>query len=105
MWNVDAQKIAVSVKLNAGQRTHQECLDRGYINNRKARVAAASPAVRMDQPHTLSADLQGQELTAKADGRVAWQGTLVPVVLKFKGPVGIRSDNAHVLFDFVASGK
>jgi hypothetical protein len=30
MWNFDTQKIAVSVKLNPGQRTHEECLDHGY---------------------------------------------------------------------------
>src|SRR6266702_2006158 len=27
MWYFDTQKIAVSVKTNAGQRTHEECLD------------------------------------------------------------------------------
>lgn len=101
MWNFDTQKIAVSVKLNPGQRTHEDCLDRGYINNIKPRVTAPAPAVRADQPHTLYAELEGKELTVKADGKVVWQGTLVPVVLQFKGPVGIRSDNAHVVFDFL----
>lgn len=79
MWNFDTQKIAASVKLNPGQQTHEECLDRGYINNLKPRLAAAPRAVRVDQPHTLSADLKRQELTAKADGRVVRQGALVPV--------------------------
>src|ERR1700730_1199141 len=74
MWNFDAQRIAVSVKLNPGQRTHEDCLDRGYINNIKPRVSAPPPSVRADQPHSLSADLQGQELTVKADGRIVWQG-------------------------------
>ncbi len=102
MWNFDTQKIAVSLKLNPGQRTHEDCLDRGYINNLKPRMTAPPPAVRPDQPHTVYAELEGKELTVKADGRVVWQGTLVPVVLQFKGPVGIRSDNAHVVFDFLA---
>jgi hypothetical protein len=104
MWNFDTQKIAVSVKLNPGQRTHEECLDRGYINNIKPRVFAPPPVVRVDQPHSLSADLKGQHLTVKADGRIAWQGMLVPVVLEFQGPVGLRSDNAHVVFDFLVVG-
>jgi hypothetical protein len=101
MWNFDTQKIAVSVKLNPGQRTHEDCLDRGYINNIKPRVSAPPPGVGTNQPHTLLAELEGEELTVKADGSVVWQGMLVPVVLQFKGPVGIRSDNAHVLFDFL----
>jgi|ERR1700694_308052 hypothetical protein len=104
MWNFDTRKIAVSVKLNPGQRTHEECLDRGYINNIKPQILMPPPAVEVDQPHTLSAELEGQELTVKADGRVAWGGTLVPVVLEFKGPVGIRSDNAQVVFDFLVGG-
>lgn len=103
MWNFDTQKIAVSVKLNPGQRTHQECLDHGY-NNIKPRVSAAPPALKVDQPHTFSADLQGLDLTVTVDGARVWQGTLLPVVMNFKGPVGLRSDNAHVVFDFLASG-
>src|ERR1700680_3566988 len=72
MWNFDTQRIAVSVKLNPGQRTHEDCLDRGYINNIKPRVSAPPPTMRTDQPHSLSANLQGQELTVKADGKIVW---------------------------------
>ena len=39
-----------------------------------------------------------------ADGVIVWQGTLVPLVLKFEGPVGLRSDNAHVVLDFLVGG-
>ena len=39
----------------------------------------------------------------KADNRVVWQGDLGSVALEFDGPVGLRSDNAHVVFDFLAS--
>jgi hypothetical protein len=101
MWNFDTQKIAVSVKLNPGQRTHEDCLDRGYINNIKPSLSAAPPPVHVDQPHSLHAELMGQELVVKADDVRVWQGTLVPVVVEFDGPVGIRSDNAHVVFDFL----
>jgi hypothetical protein len=105
MWNFDTQKIAVSVKLNPGQRTHEDCLDRGYINNIKPRVLVPPPPVRVDQPHSLYADLKAQELTVKADGVLVWQGTLVPAVLKFEGPVGLRSDNTHVLFDLLVGER
>jgi hypothetical protein len=46
--------------------------------------------------------LQGLDLTVRADGVPVWQGTLLPVVLNFEGPVGLRSDNAQVVFDFLA---
>ena len=101
MWNFDSQRIAVSVKLNPGQRTHEDCLDRGYINNIKPSVLAAPPPVHVDQPHKLYAELRGQHLAVKADDKPVWKGTLIPVVLSFDGPVGLRSDNAHVVFDFL----
>lgn len=104
MWHfAPDQKIAVSVKRNPGQSTHEECLDRGYINNIKPLVSAAPQPVRPDQPHTLSAAMKGSELTVTADDRLVWQGNLGPVALQFDGPVGLRSDNAHVVFDFMAS--
>lgn len=103
MWHfAPDQKIAVSVKRNPGQRTHEECLDNGYINNIKPRVSAAPPPVHVDQPHVLSASMKGSNLSVTADSRVVWQGDLGRVALEFDGPVGLRSDNAHVVFDFQA---
>lgn len=101
MWNFDTQKIAVSVKLNPGQRTHKDCLDHGYISA-KPQVAVQPPVVNVDQPHALTASLVGQELTVTADGAMVWQGILMPAALQLKGPVGLRSDNARVIFDFFA---
>ena len=104
MWHfAPDQKIAASVKRNPGERTHEECLDYGYINNIKPRLSAAPPAVRPDQPHVLSAAMKGSDLTVTADDRVVWQGDLGPVALQFDGPVGLRSDNAHIVFDFFAT--
>jgi hypothetical protein len=103
MWHFSPdQKIAVSVKRNPGKRTHEECLDNGYINNIKPRVSAPPPAVHPDQPHSLSASMRGSNLTVVADKRTVWQGDLGHVALEFDGPVGLRSDNAHVVFDFLA---
>lgn len=103
MWHfAPDQKIAVSVKRNPGRRTHEECLDNGYINNIKPRVSALAPPVHPDEPHTLTASMAGSNLTVTADDKVVWQGDLGPVALEFDGPVGLRSDNAHVVFDFLA---
>jgi hypothetical protein len=104
MWHfAPDQKIAVSVKRNPGQSTHKECLDHGYINDIKAKVSAPAPAVHVDQPHTLSAAMSGSNLRVTADNKLVWQGDLGPIALEFDGPVGLRSDNAHVVFDFVVN--
>jgi hypothetical protein len=101
MWHfAPRQGLAVSVKRNPGQRTHQECLDLGYINNIKPRFSSAPPPVRPGEPHTLGASMRGSNLTVIADDRVVWEGDLGPVALEFDGPVGLRSDNARVVFDF-----
>ena len=99
MWYFDTQKIAVSVKTNAGQRTHEECLDRGYINDIKADIKKDPPTLHVDEPHILAADLDGQQLHVTVDGKVVWRGMLPAMVLQLHGPVGLRSDNAQVVFD------
>jgi len=103
MWHfAPDQKIGVSVKRNPGKRTHEECLDNGYINNIKPRASALPPPVHPDQPHALNAFMSDSNLTVTADNKVVWQGDLGRVALEFDGPVGLRSDNAHVVFDFIA---
>jgi hypothetical protein len=47
--------------------------------------------------------MKGSDLTVTADDRVVWKGDLGPVALQFDGPVGLRSDNAHIVFDFFAT--
>jgi hypothetical protein len=103
MWNFDTQKIVVSVKLNPHQKTHEDCLDRGYINNIEPSVAAAPSPLTKNQPHTLNANLAGQDLTVTADDTIVWQGTLPAIILQFQGPPSLRSDNARVLFDFAVT--
>jgi len=104
MWHFSPdQKIAVSIKRNPGKRTHEDCLDSGYINNIKPRVSALPQPVHIDEPHTLSAKMSGSNLTVKADDVLVWEGDLGPVALEFDGPVGLRSDNAHLVFDFLVS--
>lgn len=98
MWHVaPVPGIAVSVKSNPGLATHVQCGDRGYINL-KATSDVAVPLVRLDEPHTLRADLDGDTLRVHADGFEVWNGKLPPQAFVFDGPVGTRSDNGE--FDF-----
>lgn len=104
MWHfAPDQKIAVSVKRNPGKRTHAECLDRGYINNIKPRISDAPPPVQPNQAHVLTATMSGSDLSVTADNQLVWWGDLGPVALTFSGPVGLRSDNARLIFDFLVN--
>src|SRR6202022_625584 len=88
MWHFSPdQKIAVSVKRNPGKRTHEDCLDNGYINNIKPRISALPQPVLPDQSHTFTAKMSGSYLTVIADRRVVWEGDLGRVALEFDGPV------------------
>ncbi|HEY6944731.1 MAG TPA: hypothetical protein VI431_06300 [Candidatus Acidoferrum sp.] len=104
MWHfAPDQKIAVSIKRNPDKHTHSECLDHGYINNIKPRISDAPAPVEPNQPHILTAAMSGSDLSVTADNKLVWWGDLGPVALTFSGPVGLRSDNARVLFDFLVS--
>lgn len=104
MWRfAPDQKIAVSIQRNPGKRTHSECLDRGYINNLKPRLSDAPPPVAPNQPHVLTVTLSDSDLSVNADNKLVWWGDLGPVALTLRGPVGLRSDNARLLFDFLVT--
>lgn len=102
MWHIEPDsRIAVSVKRNPGQRTHEECDARGYVNI-KPRASITPPAIRPGESHTLRADLRGTELTLVADGKVAWEGNVGNGIAAFNGPVGLRTDNARFEFEYLA---
>lgn len=104
MWHfAPDQKIAVSIKRNPGKRTHAQCLDRGYINNLKPRLSDAPPPVEPNQPHVLTATMSGSDLSVTTDNKLVWWGDLGPIALTLRGPVGLRSDNARLLFDLLVN--
>ena len=53
-----------------------------------------------DVPDGKIESMAGSNLTVMADQQKIWEGDLGPVALEFDGPVGLRSDNARVVFDF-----
>ena len=98
MWQVaPVTRVAVAVKSNPGLATHAQCGDRGYINL-KPTVEVGVPQIRLDEPHSLRADLDGDTLLVHADGINVWTGKLPAQAFAFDGPVGMRSDNGE--FDF-----
>ena len=95
MWRLTPEaRLVVSVKQNAGRRTHAECGTQGYRTVKSTR-AAEPPAVALGEDHALTASLEGTELRVLADERVVWQGDLGPEILVFDGPAGLRTDNGR----------
>jgi hypothetical protein len=102
MWHIEPDaNIAVSVKRNAGMHTHEQCGAGGYVNV-KARSRIDLPPLRAGEPHTLRAELRGNDLTVAADRRVVWQGTLPGDTTVLDGPVGFRTDNARFELEYYA---
>ncbi|HUN63731.1 MAG TPA: hypothetical protein VMU53_17160 [Candidatus Sulfotelmatobacter sp.] len=102
MWRIEPQsKLVVSIKSNPGQRSSAECGNHGY-RNIKPRRSRPAPALQSGATHDLRAQMNGDELTVLVDNSPVWQGSPGPESLSFDGPVGIRSDNAHLEFELLA---
>jgi len=48
----------------------------------------------------LRAELSGSDLTVRVDGAVAWKGALPTAIAAINGPVGFRSDNVRLEFEY-----
>jgi len=104
MWWIEPRNaIAVSIKRNPGQRTHEDCGARGYVNM-KARRRSPAPRIERDSTHTLRAELLGRELRVWSDGAPVWEGALPAEVEDFDGPVGLRSDNVRMELAYSVGG-
>lgn len=104
MWHIEPDsKIAVSIKRNPGQNTHEECEDHGYINFKPTKSSRVAP-IAEGESHTLRAELRGSKLEVFADNHPAWEGDLGAKIYEIDGPVGLRTDNARFVFDYFARG-
>jgi hypothetical protein len=102
MWRIEPEsKLVVSVKSNPGQHTSAECANRGY-RNIKPRRSSPVPVLRPGDMHTLSAEMTGEELKVVVDNKIVWEGAVGSETLAFTGPVGVRSDNAHLEIELLA---
>jgi hypothetical protein len=102
IWRIDPEsRVVISVKRNPSQHTSAECGNRGY-ENIKPRKSSTVPRLEPGKSHTLRAEMRDTELRVFADNHEVWQGDVGPDAAKLDGPVGIRSDNARLEFDFLA---
>ena len=99
MWRLDPKPmLEVSIKLNPGKAMHAECGAEGYTKIKPTKSWPVPVLVAGDK-HVLRAVINGDDLTAWIDEKVAWRGTLPASARTLTGPAGIRSDNLS--FDLV----
>jgi len=102
MWHIEPDtKVAVSIKRNPGQSTHEQCDAHGYTTVRP-RVSTPLPRVLPGESRTLRAVLTGDDLTVTADTKIVWEGSIGNGLANINGPVGLRTDNARFEFDYAA---
>lgn len=102
MWRIEPQsKVVVSVKRNPSQHTSAECGNAGYTNIRPER-SHPIPVLQPGAEHTLRAELSKTRMRVFIDNLPVWEGQLPSEILGLNGPVGIRSDNAHVEMELLA---
>jgi hypothetical protein len=110
MWRFEPREaIVVKLKRNPGQHTHAECGSHGYQTlSEWSPNHFAYPTATENSNHTLKAELRIRDL-ANADLFVTANDFQFPVVtirrsdqLDFTGPVGFRSDQVQVEFQFSA---
>lgn len=100
MWRISpVSNLVVSIKRNLGQHRHAECGNSGYTNIRGT-LSRPVPKMAEGSEHSLAATLNGTSLAVDIDGALAWEGNVGDDVLRFDGPVGLRSDNARFDFQF-----
>jgi hypothetical protein len=94
MWRLDPKPgLEVSIKRNPGAKTNEDCGNRGYTRIKPTRSTPV-PMLDPGTPHTLQAEIVGDELIAWVDDKAVWRGKLDKRVRQFRGPAGLRSDNA-----------
>jgi hypothetical protein len=94
-------KLVVSVKRNPGAHTSAECGNHGYENVKPSSVSEV-PRLKPGESHTLRAEMKTEELKVFVDDHEAWRGDVGTDAASLHGPVGIRSDNAHLEFELQA---
>lgn len=98
MWRIEpVPGIYVSRKSNPGTHTHKLCGTSGYHTIR-AQIERPLPPLLPGERHRLRAKLEGRNLWIWLDGTLIWKGKVDATVLRFDGPVGIRSDNVRFAF-------
>jgi hypothetical protein len=126
MWRIAPKPgLVVSVKSNPGLTRSRQCGNGGYRTVKPSRESPV-PRLRSGETHSLSAALSGSILRVWTDGargsagdlgrpdngerganggrlKLVWEGDLAPLALAPDSPVGMRSDNAKLELEIIAT--
>lgn len=101
MLRLDPQpQVVVSVKRNRGKTTHAECGAAGYMVAKPIRKAILEP-LTPQSPHVMRATIRDSVLQVTLDAQPVWEGRLSEEALDLRGPIGLRSDNARLVFSLL----
>ena len=105
MWGIEPEQgLIVTMKLNAGKSSHAECGVKGYKRLEPTMQKAIAP-IKIGEPRTLSAELDGSVLKVNVDGERVWEGETLAHAAKMYGYTGIRTDNVRIKFDWIADDE
>ena len=102
MWRIEPEsELVVSVKRNPSQHTSAECHNHGYTNIKPTKSSPVPP-LKAGESHTLRSEMKGPALRVYADNKQVWEGDVGAEAAALEGPVGIRSDNVRLDFEYLA---
>jgi hypothetical protein len=107
VWRVASEstppesKLVVSVKRNPSQHTSAECHNHGHTNIKPTK-SSPIPPLKAGESHTLRAEMRGSALRVYDDNKEVWEGDVGADAAALAGPVGIRSDNVRLEFEYLA---
>lgn len=102
MWGIEPEQgLIVSMKVNEGKVRHAECGVKGYKRLEPTMQKPIAP-IKIGEPRTLLAELDGSVLKVSVDGDKVWEGETLATAARMYGYTGIRTDNVRVKFDWIA---
>lgn len=105
MWSLEPEQgLIVSMKVNKGKSTHAQCGVKGYKLLKPSLEKPVAP-IKIGEPRTLSAAIDGSILKIKVDGQPVWEGEMLADAGSMYGYAGIRTDNVRVRFDWLADDE
>lgn len=103
MWRLfPRSQLVVSHKSNPDKSRSADCGNGGYTTVRPEQEGSL-PRLDDRATHELDASLHEGVLTVLVDGRTVWRGPVSGASSLADGPVGIRTDNALVRIDGLAT--
>jgi hypothetical protein len=102
MWPVDGDgRLEVSSKVNPGRSTHAQCGVKGY-EAVEPKFSRPLPALSTGERHRIEARVHKRMLEVRVDDKLVWRGDAGVRTASLYGYPGLRTDNVHLKFKWLA---